>query len=416
MMRVIHFKSFQSWYNLALALVIFLQVVFPKKIGLGIIVFVLATIVGVVRKQLEFKFNTNLALFIALFLAYAIGIFFTENPQDIGKYMESKLSYVAFPILFFFRPKTFKIDLRWPGLALIMGVIIVSIIGLVNWYSYISILGFRASIYQFSHVHHPTYFAAYLFLAMGLAVYGWQQKWTGFTSLTVVLFLAFGSVMTALTISLAAVLYYFLVVIILGVYFFNKRFGKKWALIVGIGVMMLMGIFIMSTDLRYDVANTSISIFEYCKDPELFLKNANRYLAGNEVRLVMWTVSILLIIQHPFGVGTGNVDQYLTEKLMTYDLKDLAMSHYNPHNQYLQTFLEIGVVGFAIIIAIIFLSARYAWRSKNWLLLIIVSSLAFNCFFESMLQRQSGIVFYTFWICLLVVMQVGSTQKNKYQN
>lgn len=415
-MRAINFKSFYTWYNLAIALVIFLQVASQKKIGLGIIVFALVTIIGVIQKKLVFRFNSILALFITLFLVYAVGIFFTDNPQEIGKYMESKLSYVAFPILFFFRPKSFEVDLRWPGLALVLGVVIVSIIGLVNWNSYISILGYRNSIHQFSHVHHPTYFAAYMFVAMTFIIYGWKQKWAGFSKWSVFTFIAFGTVMTILTLSFAAVLFYFLVAGVVGILWFKNRFGTKWAIGSILGLILILSAFIYSTDLRYDVYYTYISIFEYCKDPEAFLQNANRYLIGNEVRLIMWTVSILLIIQHPFGVGTGNVDQYLTEKLMTYDLKDLAMSHYNPHNQYLQTFLEIGVVGFAIIIAIIFLSARYAWRSKNWLLLIIVSSLAFNCFFESMLQRQSGIVFYTFWICLLVVMQVGSTQKNKYQN
>lgn len=415
-MRAINFKSFYTWYNLAIALVIFLQVASQKKIGLGIIVFALVTIIGVIQKKLVFSFNSILALFITLFLVYAVGIFFTDNPQEIGKYMESKLSYVAFPILFFFRPKSFEVDLRWPGLALVLGVVIVSIIGLVNWNSYISILGYRNSIHQFSHVHHPTYFAAYLFVAMTFIIYGWKQKWAGFSKWSVFTFIAFGTVMTILTLSFAAVIFYFLVIGVVGIIWFKKRFGLRWAIGSVLGLLMIMVAFIYSTDLRTDIYYTSISIFEYCKNPERFLIHANRYLIGNEVRLIMWTVSILLIIQHPFGVGTGNVDQYLTEKLMTYDLKDLAMSHYNPHNQYLQTFLEIGVVGFAIIIAIIFLSARYAWRSKNWLLLIIVSSLAFNCFFESMLQRQSGIVFYTFWICLLVVMQVGSTQKNKYQN
>jgi hypothetical protein len=44
------------------------------------------------------------------------------------------------------------------------------------------------------------------------------------------------------------------------------------------------------------------------------------------------------------------------------------------------------------------------------MLLILSASLAFNGLFESMLQRQSGIVFYSFWSVLLVVWSFQNQQ------
>ena len=80
---------------------------------------------------------------------------------------------------------------------------------------------------------------------------------------------------------------------------------------------------------------------------------------------------------------------------------NMAIRKLNPHNQYFQTAIEVGMVGLFFLLAIIFFGLYYAILNKNWLLLFILISLAFNCLFESILQRQSGIVFYTFWISLL---------------
>ena len=53
-----------------------------------------------------------------------------------------------------------------------------------------------------------------------------------------------------------------------------------------------------------------------------------------------------------------------------------------------------------IIIYFIFLGIQF----KNLVIVFFGLNLAFNSFFESMLERQSGIVFFTFWICLFTLM------------
>jgi hypothetical protein len=65
--------------------------------------------------------------------------------------------------------------------------------------------------------------------------------------------------------------------------------------------------------------------------------------------------------------------------------------------------MEIGVIGLALLLLLIVSAVRFAVRMKNPVLLVLVTVFAFNSLFESMLQRQSGIVFLSFWICLLIV-------------
>ena len=124
----------------------------------------------------------------------------------------------------------------------------------------------------------------------------------------------------------------------------------------------------------------------------------------------MWTVTLEEIALHPLGVGTGNVDAHLSGRLKKYGQLDLAKKdehgaiQYNPHNQFLQTGIEIGVLGLLALLFMVGVTWRIARQHKNYLLMAVVASLVLNSLFESILQRQSGIVFYSFWICLLVMM------------
>ena len=117
----------------------------------------------------------------------------------------------------------------------------------------------------------------------------------------------------------------------------------------------------------------------------------------------MWAASCQVFVEHPFGVGTGNVDDFLSDKLNEIGQPHMAAKKLNPHNQFLQTAVEVGVFGLALLIFLAIYGTYVSIQTKNWLLLFVIISLAFNCLFESMLQRQSGIVFYTFWICLLPI-------------
>ena len=85
----------------------------------------------------------------------------------------------------------------------------------------------------------------------------------------------------------------------------------------------------------------------------------------------------------------------------------------NPHNQFFQTTIEIGIFGILILLSIIGYGFYTAFKENDYLLMLIVGSLFFNSLFESMLQRHSGIVIYTFWICLLSILYLNKEKDQK---
>lgn len=201
----------------------------------------------------------------------------------------------------------------------------------------------------------------------------------------------------------------FLGMVLIGliVYFLYKKWGKWVALaVVVIGPVILFVVLNKLPGIKDDFEISRNAISEYASDPHAFLvkRVKDSEIPGNQKRLVMWTVTSELIGEHPMGVGTGNVDEYLHAKLSAYGFDQLVADDLNPHNQYLQTMLEIGIVGLLLLLGLIGSCIYFAIKKRSFLLLLLISGLAFNMLFESMLQRQSGVVFYSFWIPVLMLV------------
>lgn len=182
--------------------------------------------------------------------------------------------------------------------------------------------------------------------------------------------------------------------------------------------LLLIAVVRFTPILNEEVSGASNSARKVWNNPIQYVQDKPGYKTGNEIRLIMWTVTILEILDHPMGVGTGNIDEHLSERLYEYGQLDLAKKdskgsiRYNPHNQFLQTTLEIGIFGVSIFLIYLILLARLAWKRKDIILLVLVGSLFFNCLFESILQRQSGIIFYSFFLSLMVVIIENRSYKS----
>lgn len=166
--------------------------------------------------------------------------------------------------------------------------------------------------------------------------------------------------------------------------------------------MPLIGFIVINsiTSIQNDWEDATSNVIEYSKNPKSFVENREQTLSSSSVRIILWTAAFQIFYKHPFGVGTGNMDEFMNKELIILKQKELTKQNFNPHNQFLQTAVEIGFFGLLVLFSIVFFGLYYGFKYRNWLLIIIIGSLIFNCIFESMLQRQSGIVFYCFWICL----------------
>lgn len=410
--------SFGQIFSIYLGLFAFGTIVLPKLVTLLVLVLLVLIVTGYIRKEMSWKLNRPGIFLMLLYLAYLVGVFFAHELSNGLKYAEYKLSLFVIPLLLSIKPK-FELRFQWSVIGLIFGTLVVAGIGIAsscNCYERHQWLLYCFSSSYISPVHHPSYFAAFLLFAAVGAWHGYRKHWKGFSWFTVIPYTLFALVFYFLCLSLAGLLFLGMLLVGLFVYSVYKKLGKWVALsVLLLGPVLLYAVLDALPGIQDDVRATKKGLSEYVSDSHAFLVKRldDPEIPGNQKRLVMWTVTTELILEHPFGVGTGNVDEYLFGRLEKYGFHQLVEDDLNPHNQYLQTTLEIGIVGLLLLLGFIGSCMYLAIKYRNFLLLVLISGLAFNMLFESIFQRQSGIVFYAFWIPMMTLVVVNAANHTK---
>lgn len=105
------------------------------------------------------------------------------------------------------------------------------------------------------------------------------------------------------------------------------------------------------------------------------------------------------------GYGSGDYMPHLVNAFEQRGYMRAIDIGYNTHNEYIETILQTGLVGLAMLLVMLFAPLATALRkdSRNMptvLVIIIISSL---CIFEAMLNRQMGTQFIALVYCLLIL-------------
>lgn len=404
--------SIHKLYPQLLGIFMVLFFVAPKYTSLCIAAWAVFLIVGGIRKKVRFVFSKINLIWIGFYLLYAFGCFFTNHSDIAGRYLEYKLSFLIFPILFSFFPKE-----RFSMAPIISWMVAGSIwlIGLGVWHGIqcgSARTCFLAS--ELSYIHHPTYFSVFLLFTGSAVWYGYFQQYKGFVLGWMVPYSLILLAAQLFSLSLAGILFLLILFTVIGIVALRKRFSKKvmWA---GMVVLPFLAYLFVTKTPQVEGEWTGAKFYanSFIQDPSAFVRGRQYPFSGTETRLVMWTASMQVLAENPLGVGTGNVDDFLGDKLRSLGQEELAKQNYNPHNQFFQTGIEIGWVSMIYLLGICVLLIVYGLKKHIWLLAVLAGSLMFNSLFESMLQRQSGIIFYTFWFCLLIAIQ--SIEKRQLQ-
>ncbi len=132
-------------------------------------------------------------------------------------------------------------------------------------------------------------------------------------------------------------------------------------------------------------------------------------VSGNteDTRFEIWSNACQVIQQNPIlGVGIGDrMADLEANHRVQFHYSDTPWHPFNPHNQFLDTWVCVGILGLLTLISLFLLPLLHAWRSKprNSLLLVFVFITAVAALVESILERQMGVIFFCFAYCLLLL-------------
>jgi O-antigen ligase len=120
------------------------------------------------------------------------------------------------------------------------------------------------------------------------------------------------------------------------------------------------------------------------------------------LRILIWEQSINLIKNNfLLGTGVGDANDELYKKYQSNGIDVAFDEKLNAHNQFLQTFIGIGLFGFILLCIISIGQIFIAYNKKNILMFVFFIIISLNFFVESMLQTSAGVLFFVFFYCLI---------------
>ena len=396
--------SFPKVYELGLILLVSVWMIVPGLTGLLGILFLCLVIFGALRKELVFEWNGWL---LAIFLFFPFYTLYALNSIDSQAAMfglEKKLSFLLFPLIFSFRP-TFALPYRRIENAFLASLFLLLSLCYLGSFIQYEKHDFDSNYLFSSHFsgsfHHPTYLT--LFCAVG--IYVLFQRWQYPRFMKEHLLAAFGILFLCYTHihleSLSGLLFAMLLIAFLVGRWIWQRKGRTFFLgFFSVGLLAVSVGISLIPSLQNNVKDSLTFANKFCKDPYAFTHLPRGEIRGNDARLILWTASAEILNEHPNGVGVGNLPTAMEAKLLQYGQVNLAKEHLNAHNQFFHTAIETGWLGLIWLIFLVVGLIFWGIRNASSILVVVTAGFAFNGLFESMLERQSGIVFWLLWSCL----------------
>ena len=352
---------------------------------------ILLFVSSLINGSFRFKEKKGILLLALLYVVYVLGLLYTTNFKYGLFDLEVKLSLLIFPLITFIS----KIEIRE-----IANKILNSFIDGCFVASLLSLISAGIQYYLYNDIHSLFY--------GDLALYGHSSY--------IALFLCFSSALIyirnilqnnvikfslkdSFLLGLFSIMIFFLlsktgIISILFIHFGfigyliikNKLYLKGTAVLVLISTLLFTGYKVFP-----EVNNRFNELFS------TVFGESKELNSTSSIRTEIWKTSISILVQHPFGVGTGDVKDVLVENYMDSELNYAAEKELNAHNQFLQTALGTGILGFLVLVTMLFLPLYYSIKNKEPIYIVFLGLIIINFLTEAMLETLAGVVFYAFF-------------------
>jgi O-antigen ligase len=343
---------------------------------------------GNFNEKLQVLKSKFFLLAICLYLLHLVGMLYTTNYKAGGFDLEQKLSLLILPLLFFSETQVNNLQSLKILKSFVVGCVLAGLICLTNAAFKYYISGNIEGLFytQFSPIMHTSYFAMYLCFAIILILFN-------------------DGIMQNQTLKLATVLFLTLPIVL------SSSKSGLFSLGLIILAKLMYDVFIKKSYLRVLVFSslliiTALSI--YLVFPKAFLRvsemkqditSPKSEVNTNTNRIAIWKLSSTIISNnYLIGVGTGDVKDVLNAAYEKQTIAELAEKKLNAHNQYLQTFMALGLPGILILLSLLSVIAYFTWSNNMLDGALLTAIIAFNLLFESMLETQAGVVFIAFFL------------------
>jgi hypothetical protein len=365
------------------------------------------------KKIQQLRQHPHVLLFVVFYALYGVGILYTSNLAEAFRSLEQKLALLVVPLIaassipFTERQRKQVItSFVCSNILLSLTCVGLNILFLYNGndqqlnfdfhtlsrfqelHAEASPLWMRFSYVSFTNFFiGPTYFAIYLtFSILALSYYNIFA-----TKLRYVIIGWFAVVVVLLSSRMGILLLMGVGSIHLAYQLFKRNFSLKESLTATGFVVALCLLILISPVTRFRVLEEPLSTpMEIPSSPE----NWNSV----NLRLLEWGSSVEGIKEYGIkGTGTGGTLDVLHAYYKQAPLGGMDMG-YNAHNQYLETYLEIGV-------ACLLIPMQHAIKANHKLLLFLILMVGAGCLTTCMFEKARGLMFYVAFVSLFMFTQ-----------
>jgi O-antigen ligase len=347
-------------------------------------------------------------ILIAVFLFQVIGLIYTDNFKTGLFALEKKISFLLLPI--FVLPTLLKfaddrnlilkrigqITLLSSGVLILIASYRKFVLHYPDAFSYVTGNNFRGFT-SIHYVYYSIYFACGSLFLIDAVFEGLMKKKYGWTILALLFFYSVGIIIFVA--SKTAIFVYGLA---LTVFLFFK-IKNKIAFYISVGLLMISAVIFLSfnsaTRARFEGLNKDLSILT--KDT----LREEIHFTGLNLRLLFWKLNTFhgwkdgVILT---GTGTGDVQNYIDSVYALPQYQLYGYLGWDPHNQWVYSLLQLGVMGVFILGFLYIKSFIIAYKRSDlkWMGFLIITF----CFTmsESILELNKGIVFFSLIFTILV--------------
>ncbi len=412
----------KRWETLILSALFFSIPLVPRITTLVILLYAVVSLCTFDKRRLRnFLNRPEMILYTFLFVLLIIGLIYTVDVRTGIFKIQTQASFLVFPLLLGGKDLTPKERTTYLN-SFVLGLLV----AVLTCFFYAMYRGFSTGSYyildEFSRKHHLMYYTefseilnlhpTYLSLYLGFALFyliSVPKNMLGYNlPVRVVLCIIFFGTLF-LSSSKAGILSFVLITFLYLFYLLIKKRSIRYlyllfALFVAICTMLVVN------PTLYDRFSNISSSFD-----RVFFQKEQIY-ESTGIRLNLWELSFEAIKDAPIlGHGTGSTFSVLNDKCIhffSFSNCEL-LRHKNSHNDFLNFMVSNGLIFSMVFISAVVMTFLKAFRKKDILLIFFMFFMFLNMLFESLLQRERGIIFFMLFLVMLTVSRTQS--KSTYE-
>ena len=396
-------KSILTWLVCFSYIGLFFPIGVSNMTLIALLVFcVIKTKPGEILKTI--RENQFSQIIIALYLLQIVGLLYTENVKTGIFILEKKVSLLLIPI--FVLPLFQKEDSLEDTLIEKIGIIT-----LLSSFCLLGIATFKAFFLNDSqafffenftspfvhYVYYAMYFACGSLLLIDAVFDRLLERKYGVFIIILLFIYSLGFLI--LVASKTGILAFGLASIV----FLYKKIQSKRVFTLSMAMLLLVASLILyfneTTRSRFTELTQNLSILTRDELGEEVITDLN-------MRLLFWKISVVHSLNdHLFlaGVGTGDAQDYLDSLYTNPKYQLYGYVGWDPHNQWIYTFIQLGLLG-VLIMALLYTTSVIRAITQNDLKFLISLIITFGFSqSESILESNKGIVFFSLLLTILCI-------------